>query len=151
MKKKNYYYNPETMSLNKWGYPIYKDTGKVLHWYIAENYILHRELKEGEVVHHINGDKLDFNKENLVILSKEDHKKIENQIRKHKNLIIMYEIVVVSSIVLLAKNTGVWNVNTNLLICLLLLFATIIPLFPSLLRKILFKTRILKRNKPYFP
>jgi len=146
-KPKNYYYNPETMSLTSSGYPKYKDSGKILHKYIAENYVLKRKLRESEEVHHVNGDKLDFHPENLVVLSGKDHKKIEKHNRKAKNLIIMYEIVVVFSLILLSQNTGVWNKNVNMVIGFLLIFALLIPFYPNLLRKILFKIGILKRNK----
>ena len=96
--KKNFYYDSKDMELNKKGYPIFKNTKLPLHRYVAEKYIIKRKLKDGEVVHHVDGDKLNFHQSNLAILSYEDHKKIEKRIRTEKNLNIAYELIILFSL-----------------------------------------------------
>ena len=51
------------MKLDKKGYPIYKDSERWVHIYVAEKYLLKRRLKDGEEVHHVNGDKKDYAEE----------------------------------------------------------------------------------------
>lgn len=52
------------------------------HRLIAEDEILHRKLNDGEVVHHINGNKLDNSVENLIVLSNDDHSRVHSYIKK---------------------------------------------------------------------
>ena len=146
MKQKKFYYDPNLHDLRN-GYPVFKDNNRrFCHIWSANKYL--RRIKTGEeVVHHVDGDKKNFIPTNLIILSDEDHKKIESKNRKDKNLLIMYEIVVVLSLTILSANTSVWNPNVNLVVGLLLIFAMLIPFYPSLLRRILFGARILRRNK----
>lgn len=152
----NFYYNPKEMELNKWGYPIYKDSGKVLHWYIAEKYLLKRKLKEGEQIHHVDGDKLNFNPDNLIVMSKEDHKKIEYNIRHHKNLNlasdIIFNILLIMYGTYLSIRFDSQNIDYAQFIFLILMFIGVkLPKHPKLLRKFLFKAGILKndRNRKY--
>ena len=51
-----------------------------LHILLAEYYFEHT-LLENEVVHHINGDKLDNRKENLQIMNKKDHDRYHTKLR----------------------------------------------------------------------
>ena len=76
------------MELNEKGYPIYKDSGTFVHRDYAYKYLLNRErkLRPGEQVHHVDGDKLNLNPNNLVILSKGDHQKITSRLIKEHNL-----------------------------------------------------------------
>lgn len=64
-------------SINRWGYKMIWHNGKKVyeHRHIMERH-LNRKLLPEEEVHHINGNKLDNNIENLQILTIEEHKKI---------------------------------------------------------------------------
>jgi hypothetical protein len=55
------------------GYARYKDTNKLVHRHVAEKYIVHRQLRSDEDVHHINRNKLDNRIENLRVLNHDDH------------------------------------------------------------------------------
>ena len=52
----------------KTGYYKFKDSGKHVHIWIMEKQ-LGRKLRKGEVVHHLNGDKLDNSSDNLMLFS----------------------------------------------------------------------------------
>jgi len=88
MKKKNFYYhkkNPKYLEMElREGYPVWKNSQEYVHKTQAEKHI--RKLKENEVVHHVDGDKLNFDKDNLIILSKNDHWKISKKLNKENNL-----------------------------------------------------------------
>ena len=145
MTKKQFYYNPETMYLNEKGYPVYKLSQKLVHRYTVEKHI--RKLEIGEEVHHVNGDKKDYRLSNLIILHKEDHKKLEEQIRKDRNLLIAYELIILLALYFLGANTGIGSVNVNMVVGFLLLLGMIMPAFPKTLRRVLFFLGVLKRNK----
>ena len=49
-----------------------------MHIIIAEKYILRRKLKQGECVHHINMNKLDYSVNNLWICNNKTHKIAHN-------------------------------------------------------------------------
>ena len=88
MKKKNFYYhkkNPKYFEMElKEGYPVWKNSQEYVHKTQVEKHI--RKLKENEVVHHVDGDKLNFDKDNLIILSKNDHWKVSKRLNKENNL-----------------------------------------------------------------
>jgi len=54
------------------GYPRWKDSERLVHRDVAENKI-GRELRDHEVVHHKDGDKTNFRKENLRVTSRAHH------------------------------------------------------------------------------
>jgi hypothetical protein len=60
------------------GYPRYADTDELVHKKVAENKI-GRELREHEVVHHKDGDKTNFRKDNLRVTSRSHHSKIHSR------------------------------------------------------------------------
>ena len=71
--KRNLYY------IDQDGYKRYSDSNKLVHRHVAEMK-LGRKLKAGEVVHHINRDKLDNRRSNLwVFKSQEQHKYIHKK------------------------------------------------------------------------
>lgn len=60
------------------GYVRYINSDKLVHRHVAEKYIIYRKLKDNEVVHHINGKKLDNRKENLKVMDTFDHDAYHN-------------------------------------------------------------------------
>lgn len=57
---------------DKNGYPKWADTGEYVHRSVAEKKI-GRPLREHEVVHHKDGDKSNFSKDNLRVTSRQHH------------------------------------------------------------------------------
>ena len=146
--KKEFYYDPDIMELNKWGYPIYKNSKIIVHLYKAEKYLLKRKLRAGEVVHHVDGDKLNFDFNNLVVLQKEDHQKLERNIREIKNLNIAQGIILVLVFGLFSGiGNGQFTLFGKLVIFFLLFLGIMIPYYPRILRRMLFTLGILKKNK----
>jgi hypothetical protein len=66
---------------DKNGYPRWKDTGALVHRSVAAKKI-GRPLRDYEVVHHQDGDKTNFRKENLSSMSRSFHSKLEAKKRK---------------------------------------------------------------------
>jgi hypothetical protein len=54
------------------GYRRFKDSGKLVHRWVAENKV-GGEIYEGRVVHHRDGDKLNNDPRNLHVMSRSDH------------------------------------------------------------------------------
>ncbi len=64
--------------VDKKGYPRFKNSGKPVHRVVAENKI-GRPLREHEVVHHKDGDKTNFRRENLRVTSRSYHSKLHSR------------------------------------------------------------------------
>lgn len=61
------------MYIDQKGYYRFCDSHKLVHRWAAEKK-LGRKLKDGEVVHHINRDKLDNRPDNLYVCRSQDHR-----------------------------------------------------------------------------
>ncbi len=153
MKNKFYYHkkNPKysDMELDEKGYPIWKDSKKLVHRTQVEKHILRGKLNQNEIVHHVDGDKLNYNTDNLVVLSRQDHEKIERTRWEFANLIIAYWLIMFIAYFLSMAYMRTHNIVYFSIVMFLILIALfVLPLTPKLLRKILFKSRILEKNKP---
>jgi len=76
--------SPGTGWINSYGYRIFEVSGKQIseHRRVMESK-LGRKLRRNEVVHHVNGKRLDNREENLVVLSKGAHSRLHNLGRKY--------------------------------------------------------------------
>jgi hypothetical protein len=72
--KVNYYNNNQGKTyIDENGYRRFSDSNKLVHRYVVEKKI-GRKLRQGEIVHHINRNKLDNSPENLeVFANQEEH------------------------------------------------------------------------------
>ncbi len=70
--------------IDKRGYPRFRDNNKLVHRVVMEK-IIGRPLREDERVHHIDGDKTNFRRRNLQLVSKKDHFKIHVVDKKIKD------------------------------------------------------------------
>jgi hypothetical protein len=61
--------------IDKKGYPRWKNTWLLVHRAVAEN-MIGRKLLPWEVVHHIDGNKLNFRKDNLKVMSRSAHARL---------------------------------------------------------------------------
>ena len=66
---------------DKKGYLRWENTGTPVHRSVAANKI-GRPLRDHEVVHHRDGDKTNFRKENLGVMSSSFHSKLHAKKRK---------------------------------------------------------------------
>ena len=136
------------MELNEKGYPVWKNGNKTpLHRYQVEKQ-RGSKLSPNEEVHHLDGDKLNYDIDNLIVLSKEDHYKIQKvKLWKNENMIILYSTTIFLSCINLIFYLKTKNINLIYITFGLLLLGLIISTFPNFTRKLLFKLRVLKSNK----
>ena len=62
------------------GYPRWRNNKELVHRTVMENK-LGRKLEPYEVVHHYDGNKKNFKKENLYVMSRSKHAKIHKRLR----------------------------------------------------------------------
>lgn len=55
------------------GYRRFKNSGSYVHRWVAEKYVVGRRLRRGEVVHHLDGNKLNNDPDNLEVMWKDEH------------------------------------------------------------------------------
>ena len=68
---------------DKKGYAKFKGSKKLVHRAVAAKKI-GRPLRSHEVVHHQDGNKMNFRKKNLSVMSRSYHSKIHTKMRKSK-------------------------------------------------------------------
>ena len=135
------------MELDKKGYPIYKDKKRFVHRYIAWRYLLNksRPLEKWEEVHHIDGNKLNYSPENLIIFSKEDHYKISKRLHKERNLnkanAVLFGLVFV--LFMFYKDNQSWGILDRI-ISILLFVGILVSVYPNVVNLIMKKTKLYK-------
>jgi hypothetical protein len=69
----------------RYGYRLfYKDGKRVFEHRLVMEAHLGRKLQDGEIIHHINGDRLDNRVENLQIMTRSEHIKLHRKIEKER-------------------------------------------------------------------
>jgi len=135
------------MELNEKGYPIWKDSKKLVHRFYAERDVIKRKLKHNEVVHHVDGDKKNFNPNNLAVMFRDSHDKIERDMWELTNLIFVHSIIIAFSfffLIIFILTKGMYFIFVTIF---LLFIAVVIPAFPRTLRKFLWKSGLYRKNK----
>lgn len=66
---------------DKKGYPRFKDNGKLVHKAVAEKKVGGKIFPD-RVVHHLDGDKTNFSRDNLVVMSRSEHSKLHYHEKK---------------------------------------------------------------------
>jgi len=73
-------------SKNKSGYPKFSDSDKLCHRAVKEKE-LGRKIPRGMEVHHKDGDKTNFRRENLELIERGEHRRLHNYKRRVKKTI----------------------------------------------------------------
>ncbi|MBU0459497.1 MAG: HNH endonuclease [Nanoarchaeota archaeon] len=92
---------------NSEGYLIFKNSGKYVHRWLAEKKYGKESIKDKHI-HHIDGDKTNNKRSNIVLLSKEDHYDItqhENRSKLLTDFIIYLSLIYLITINLLMYTT----------------------------------------------
>lgn len=69
--------------IGKKGYPRFKDSGKLVHRIVATKKV-GGKIFPGKVVHHIDGNKSNFRKNNLWVMSRSAHSRLHAKRRNRK-------------------------------------------------------------------
>ena len=67
--------------IDKKGYPRYRKSRKLVHRVVAEKK-LGRKLRRYEVVHHQDGNAMNFNKKNLGVMSRSFHSRLHRKMER---------------------------------------------------------------------
>ena len=78
----------QNFHIDKSGYPRWNDSNILVHRTVASNKV-GGPIFTGSVVHHIDGDKRNFRKGNLYIMSRSNHSKLHSLERKLGRKIIL--------------------------------------------------------------
>ena len=117
-------------------------------WLYMKEHKLTKEQMEGKEVHHVDGNKLNDDIENLVLLDKEVHQKIQQQLWIHKNPNISFIIFIGLSLAFFYDYKILSNGDIFFYIGIILLIVPcVIIYFPKFLRKILFSLGFIEKNK----
>lgn len=76
--------NPKTYYDNN-GYLRFKDSKRLVHRYVYEKK-LGKKIPEKMQIHHLDNNKKNNQPENLIMLTKEDHYRIQEYIKKFRNI-----------------------------------------------------------------
>lgn len=76
--------------LNEKGYLIFEDSGKLVHRWVAQKKY-GKERIEGKQIHHLDGNKKNNDKSNLILIDKEDHYHLT--IHENKNKLLLKTII----------------------------------------------------------
>ena len=72
--------NEQKTYVDEKGYRRFVDSGNFVHRWVAETYVIHRRLRPGEVVHHIDGNKQNNSPENLEVMDWTEHNDLHEEI-----------------------------------------------------------------------
>ena len=76
-------FNMGNKYIDQKGYPRWKDSGRLVHRTVAANKVGGR-LFSNVVVHHIDGNKMNFRKDNLWVMSRSAHARLHANQRKYQ-------------------------------------------------------------------
>ncbi|HOI76132.1 MAG TPA: HNH endonuclease [Methanofastidiosum sp.] len=76
---------------DKKGYPRFKDTGKLVHIAVKEKQLGGKVYPDG-VVHHKDGNKNNFSRDNLIVMSRSEHSKLHYHEQKANEIKSKYSL-----------------------------------------------------------
>jgi hypothetical protein len=127
--------------INKEGYRIFLDSGKLVHRWVAEKKYGKEECK-GKEVHHIDLDKKNNESNNLLLVSKQDHYRLhqhENKVKVLSKFIFLLSLTYFAFLILFS--TGVIPLDRTfilwgcVMIIMVLAFELMTNIFAELVRR----------------
>ena len=112
---------------DKKGYLRFKDSGKYVHlWVAGKKY--GKEATNEKEIHHIDGDRTNNDKSNLILLTKEDHWHLSKYERRKRFVISIIIILALFYLIIinLLMYTSFLNMDTSLALARLSVFAILI-------------------------